>query len=630
MGSSSVATTAAGEHAPSAGSRDFGPGRIPALDGIRAIAIVAVLLYHLDFAGAKGGFLGVEVFFALSGYLITTLLLREHDRHGAIALTAFWWRRLRRLARPMIVAIVVTAGVGAVLHAADLVRFRGDGLASLLFVENWWAIVHHQPYFQSFGRPSPFLHLWSLAIEGQFYVLWPLALAATLRCTTMAKAWLLTLAGAAISLWAMAHMADITTIDRVYYGTDTRAFGLLLGAALAFLWGPGRLQSERAATARHILDAIAGVALLALVWQFIHRSEFDGWTFPWGLLWVDGLTLAIVVTAVVPGTAVGRVLGLGPMAALGRRSYSLYLWHWPVIVLLRPGDTALSGPSLTALRIVLIVGLAELSYRLVELRRQPRRSTQPEAARRRALGVMGRTPAWSLTAVIVGIALVLTGFVTLHSPHPSTASAQDLPETVPMPISATNETPTTAPTPSTTTITTPTVVSTTDPTAPPPPARPPGRDLTPVSVVGDSVTLGAQPELEARFVTAAVDAKVSRQFNETLSLVRDLAARSLLASTVVVQVGNNGPIPASDLQKLLEAVGPRRLVLVTVEVPRPWEGEVNDTLHDFVRRTPEVGLADWETVAASEPGLLEPDQLHLTAGGARRYVDVIQQAVDQN
>ncbi len=216
---------------------------------------------------------------------------------------------------------------------------------------------------------------------------------------------------------------------------------------------------------------IAGVALLALVWQFIHRSEFDGWTFPWGLLWVDGLTLAIVVTAVVPGTAVGRILGVGPLAALGRRSYSLYLWHWPVIVLLRPGDTGVRGPSLTALRVVLIVGLAELSYRLVEVRRQSRRSPELRAVRSPASGVMGRAPAWSLTAGILAAAIVLAGLVTLHSPGPSTASAQDLPGAGPKPTTATIAPTSTVGTDSTTT-SPPAVASTTDPTIPRPPVRP--------------------------------------------------------------------------------------------------------------------------------------------------------------
>ncbi len=322
----------------------------------------------------------------------------------------------------VIVAILVTTVVGAALHAADAGRYHGDGAASLLFVENWWAIVHHQPYFQSFGRPSPFLHLWSLAIEAQFYVVWPLALAAALG-TTVAT-WMLRFV-AGLSLWAMARMADITTIDRVYYGTDTRAFGLFLGAAVAFLWGPGRLQSDRAATARRTLDVIAGLALVALVWQFAHRSEFDGWTFPWGLLWVDVLTLAIVVTAVVPGTAIGRFLGFGPMAAVGRRSYSLYLWHWPVIVLLRPGDTALAGSVLTMTRVVLIVGLAELSFRFVEPQRwQPRPGA--DGGRSTSRGPLSGLSSRPVTAVIVASALVLAVVVSVHATRQPAASAQVL------------------------------------------------------------------------------------------------------------------------------------------------------------------------------------------------------------
>ena len=311
---------------------------VPSLDGIRALAVVAVVLYHLDFRVADGGFLGVEVFFVLSGYLITTLLLRERRERRSIGLQAFWGRRARRLLPAVVAMIAVVCGISALFHATN-VHVRDDAIASLLYVENWWAIVDQRAYFEQFGQPSPFTHLWSLAIEEQFYLLWPLALAGALRYLNKAKAFALTLVLAGLSIWAMVQLTDITHVERAYYGTDTRAFGLLLGAAMAFVWKPGdRLRRPGTGRARRILDLLSVAALGGLVWQLAGRSEFDAWTFPWGLLWVDLLSLVLVAAAVAPRTVISRALGMRPLAAIGRRSYSLYLWHWPVIVLLRPGE----------------------------------------------------------------------------------------------------------------------------------------------------------------------------------------------------------------------------------------------------------------------------------------------------
>ena len=278
---------------------------LPALDGLRAIAVAAVIVYHLDTNLAQGGFLGVEVFFVVSGYLITSLLLRELRVRHTVGLRAFWARRARRLL-PALVALLVVVGAYVSLFARDVVGvYRGDALASLFYVQNWWQIFGDQSYFDSFGRPSPLRHLWSLAIEEQFYLLWPLLLGAALTRLGRRRSLGLIAVGALASIALMAELADITALDRAYYGTDTRAFGLLVGAALALVWRPGRrLVNRRGATHPWALDVLALGALAALLWQLAGRSEFDPWTFPWGLAWVDGVTLLLIAAAATTGSLV--------------------------------------------------------------------------------------------------------------------------------------------------------------------------------------------------------------------------------------------------------------------------------------------------------------------------------------
>ena len=602
---------------------------VPALDGIRAVAVVAVVLYHLDFRTADGGFLGVEVFFVLSGYLITTLLLRERREQRSIGLQAFWGRRARRLLPAVVAMIAVVCGISALFDATDA-HVRSDAVASLLYVENWWAIVDQRAYFEQFGQPSPFTHLWSLAIEEQFYLLWPLALAGALRYLNKAKAFALTLVLAALSIWAMVQLTDITRVERAYYGTDTRAFGLLLGAAMAFVWKPGdRLRRPGTGRARRILDVLSVAALGGLVWQLAGRSEFDAWTFPWGLLWVDLLSLVLVAAAVAPGTAISRVLGLRPLAAIGRRSYSLYLWHWPVIVLLRPGDgRSFDGWPTVVACVALMVALTEVSFRFVE---RPFRTGQLAPALPARFVAAWRSPRRVARGFAAASALVVGAVVVVAVTGPSTTDTS-----LTAPVSRSRSTVETAsPTTGTTSVSTTTSPTGSEPTpasvAPAttaPPATPTTAALVPsstvpVSVIGESVTLAAEGELQQRFATATVDAAEGRQFGDTESAVEALAQQGTLSTTVVVHVGNNGPIPAGGLDELLRAVGGRRLILLTVNVPRRWEAQVNGSIHAFVAAHPEVTLIDWKAAVQADPGLVGGDGVHLTQSGISRYVDLI-------
>ncbi|NJN19777.1 MAG: acyltransferase, partial [Oscillochloris sp.] len=342
------------------------------LDGLRALAVIAVLLYHAGYY-LVGGYLGVESFFVLSGFLITTLLVADFRRHGRIRLGSFWLRRIRRLLPALILTLAGTLLLTALLAPGELQALGADMLAALLYVMNWKLIIAQQSYFDAFSRPSLIQHLWSLAIEEQFYLFWPLLCAAGMRLLRPAGFLAAVLAAALGSSLLMAGMYDAgVDVSRIYYGTDTRASALLIGAALALIWTPERRQSQN--RRRDLALEVAGVpALLLLLAAYVWLYEQHP------LLYLGGFQVVTIATAIVIAAATApaarllpALLETRPMIWIGRRSYSLYLWHWPIFLLVPPD--ALGAESrwpVEVLRFGLTVLLAAASYRLVE---QPVRS----------------------------------------------------------------------------------------------------------------------------------------------------------------------------------------------------------------------------------------------------------------
>lgn len=592
---------------------------LPALDGVRAVAVLAVVAYHLELASgrATGGYLGVEVFFVVSGFLITGLLLEEHRADGSIELRGFWVRRARRLLPAVVVLVGAVLAWSALTVPAELSTFRADGLAGLLYVQNWHAVFADIPYFAEFGRPSPFRHLWSLSIEEQFYVLWPLLVLVGARWLPRAALVAVTVAGIGASALLMANMIEAGALERAYHGTDTRAFGLLVGAVLAMVWRPAAPDGPRPGRlTRRAVDVIAAAALVALIWQLDRRSEHDPWTFPQGLLLVDALTVAVIVAAGTPGSWVAAGLGRRTLVALGRRSYSLYLWHWPVLVFTRPGiDIALDGWPGTVVRLALAVALAEASYRWVEM---PVRDGRCQAWLRRGIARWTAPRRGAAVAGALAIAAPLV-VVTAVARPPSGRGSVAVP--VPQPV-----------------VVDPT---TTAPSAPLRPLHDGNRATTttttepalpqvigdPVTAVGDSVMLGAELGLRQRFADIDLDAEVGRQVDEVVEEISARAEAGSLRPTVVVHAGNNGTIPDGALDRLLDVVGERQLILLTVSVPRRWEEQVNDSLRSFAETHSEVGLVDWSRVASAEIGLKGEDDVHLTGTGVARYAELVAREV---
>jgi peptidoglycan/LPS O-acetylase OafA/YrhL len=564
---------------------------MPGIDALRAIAVLAVFFYHVSTGGwMPGGFLGVDVFFVISGYLITALLLSEYRRAGHLDVLRFWMRRARRLLPAVAVMIAVTLVIAAIVVPGDVPSLRGDALASLFYVNNWHLILSDQSYFQEFARPSLFRHLWSLSVEEQFYLLWPLAFAAGMKLIGKQRLLLGVVAGAALSTLLMIVLFSRASPDRVFYGTDTRAVGLLLGVALAMVWHPSRLRPDVGRGAGWVLDAIGVFALVMVLRTFLDVRDFDPGLYHGGFLLLAVWTTLLVGVLAHPAARLGRVLGNPPLVWLGLRSYSFYLWHWPILTLTRPGiDVPMHGPLLVALQLAATLAAADLSYRYVEQPFRQRRGSKTAPA---WLGV-GR-PALAAgvaaTVLIVGWSGLVSGG---KGPgiHAEVASAQTGQSTGGS-------------------------------------GGPNSRQPPEVLAIGDSVMVGAADTLRREFHgDAIVDAEEGRQPWDYPTVVEHYREAGLLPDEVIVQIGNNGPVWYDELAPLRDALaGVDHVYLVNVEVPRSWEGEVNSELSQFAEADwPQATVIDWHSAAADNADLTY-DQIHLTPQGERLYASLIGQA----
>jgi peptidoglycan/LPS O-acetylase OafA/YrhL len=606
---------------------------LPGLDGLRAIAVIAVLLYHGEWTWALGGFLGVEVFFVISGYLITSLLLAEWRDNGSIDLRHFWLRRARRLLPALFTVVAVTAVVAVAFLPDEAASLRGDVISALTYVTNWFFIFGEQSYFEAIGRPSMVQHLWSLAVEEQFYLLWPLLFVGGMKLFgRTAFSWLVV--GASIGSAALMWVLYTPGADpsRIYYGTDTRASGLLIGCALAFVWSPWRLRTEITNGARRLLNVLGFVALAALVQMLVGTDEFASSLYRGGFFRLDLVAAIVIAVAVHPAASLGSVLGIAPLRWIGLRSYGIYLWHWPVFQLTRPGiDVSLSGVPLFVVRVAITLVLAELSFRFIEA--PIRRGTIGErwrgyrdssAERRRELRARW-TPA-ALTSMLAVVLLAVAMGRAQPPPPPDYVAIGDVAALEPEPTTTT--TTRLAMDPGQIMGVGPAVTTTVPPattTTAPPPTVPAGRTVT---ALGDSVMLGGMRALQQLGPSVTVDAAVNRQVNVGIEVLTYYRDQGLLGDTVVIHLGNNGTFTAEQFDQLMTVLDGHRVVFLTVKVPgRRWEDSNNAVIVEGVGRWANAALIDWKGLSEGRPEIFYDDQIHLKAEGALYYSALIAEAV---
>lgn len=625
-----TATAASTEDNTAAERRDQG-WRAPGLDGVRALAVLAVLAFHESLPWIPGGFLGVDVFFVLSGYLITDLLVARYRRDGRIGLGGFYQRRARRLLPALALMLVtVTAAVG-VLEPAQRSALRPALVGAVTYTSNWWQAFAHQSYFMLYGPPPAFEHLWSLAVEEQFYLIWPLLLGAILvlvrrPAARAAFAW----AGALGSALAMlAIYAPGSDPSLVYYGTDTHSSALMIGAALAITW-PLAQVAATAGRMRHALDIAGAAGLAILAWAAWHLSGSDPVLYPYGLVLAALAAGGLILAAATPGR-VGRLLSAKPLRWLGIRSYGIYLWHWPVIAI--TAGVAPRAATSTQARLIeafLPVALAAASWHWLEepilrngLRAEIAQRARllllaPRAIRRAPDAVVPVVAALAMLTVACTAAYGIVSPQTGPTLQEQIASGARFSATTLLP-----QQPAGQPEPWWVVPGHPPFRRTLH-VKPPKPVRVVG---TRVMAIGDSVMLASAPELAQALPGIYINAKVSREIIAGIGIVHQLARNKRLRRVVIVGLGTNGPVTAEQIRRLRAAVGDRWLILINTFVPRSWEHEVNTTLAGAASRYPNVLLVNWHAAIEHHQGLLWSDDIHPQPIGGKLYAKVVRSVV---
>jgi peptidoglycan/LPS O-acetylase OafA/YrhL len=565
---------------------------IPAIDGLRAVAVIAVMLYHLGFKWIPGGFLGVDLFFVISGYVITRLLLDSIQRSGGLDLRAFYVARVRRLLPPLVFMIITTTVVVGLWAPDTMRRFLGDTPFALFGGMNWWLVFRHTDYFEAIGRPPLLQHTWSLGVEAQFYLLWPLILLLVLKYFGKNKipgAALLIAAFSGIALLVVSLQVDAASasqVSHVYFGTDTHSIGLFLGAALAVSWIPQNLQETVSKKAQDFIDGIGVVGLLGIIACFLFVDETDPTLYKLAFPLAGIFGCAIITSIVHPASRFAPILSSKPFVWIGERSYAIYLWHWVVFQVTRPNyDLEGSEWALYALRILIVFALADISLRLVEL---PVRTGLIDYWFK---GMKYRTKRVQLRQK-AGVILLVLSVTTLTATAATSAIAKgdrqlaELKEQL--------EQPTTTPE-----------------------IKEGG-----LWVTGDSVILGIRFELDSRQHIGLINARVGRQAPELLEVIQH-DKLNMQGSTIVLNLGNNNKLTEEQVAAIFEATADQpRIVVVNTAVPRGWRDENNALIAQYAAQYG-AQLVDWAAVSDGHPEYFGPDGVHLVPTGVRAYVDAI-------
>ena len=567
---------------------------IPAIDGLRAVAVIAVMLYHLGFNWIPGGFLGVDLFFVISGYVITRLLLDSIQRSGGLDLRAFYMARIRRLLPPLVFMIITTTIVVGFWAPDTMRRFLGDAPFALFGGMNWWLVFRQTDYFEAIGRPPLLQHTWSLGVEAQFYLVWPLILLLVLRYFGRNKipgAALLIAAISGIALFLVSLQIDAastSTVSHVYFGTDTHSIGLFLGAALAVSWIPQNLKESVTRKAQDFIDGIGIVGFLGIIAAFLFIDESDPTLYKIAFPLVGLCGCAILISIVHPASRFAPILSSKPFVWIGERSYAIYLWHWVIFQITRPQyDLEGSDWALYALRVLIVFALADISLRLVEL---PVRTGLIDywfkGMKYRTKDVQLRQKAGVLLIVLslIGTTATVASSAITKSDKQLAELKKQLESPVPTsPIDISN----------------------------------PG-----LWVTGDSVILGIRFELDNRQPIGLINARVGRQATELLEVIANDKA-NMSDATIVLNLGNNNKLTEEQVVAIFEEIKNQpRIVVVNTAVPRAWRDENNALIAQYASIY-RAYLVDWAAVSDGHPEYFAPDGVHLVPAGVRAYVDAI-------
>jgi len=567
---------------------------IPAIDGLRALAVIAVMLYHLGFTWIPGGFLGVDLFFVISGYVITRLLLDSIEQSGGLDLRGFYLARARRLL-PALIFTVTTTTIAIGIWAPDTIkRLLTDMPFSLTGTMNWWLVARHQDYFESIGRPPLLQHTWSLAVEAQFYLLWPLILYFILKRLGKSRipiAALVIAAASGVTLLLVSFSLDASNaskVSHVYFGTDTHSIGLFLGAALAVSWIPKNFTINVSKKAQDFIDGIGVFGFIGIIATFLLIDETKPTLYKIAFPLAGIFGASIIMSVVHPASRFAPILQNPILVWIGQRSYAMYLWHWIIFQVTRPSvDLAGQMWALYALRILIVFALADISLRYVE---------QP--IRRGALklwlkGLKYRTKkersrqTRTFAAVFV-VVIALAAVVSVRAVSIGNEQRAVIEEALTAPEVSIN---------------------------------------APVAdglwVTGDSVILGIRASLDAQKPISVMNARIGRQAPELLEVMQSDKSE-VGNSPVIFNLGNNGVLNRSDVQAIFELVKDQsQVIVVNTAVPRPWRDGNNAMVAEVAQQYSTVTLIDWNSISMGHPEYFAPDGIHLVPTGVEVYVGEI-------